>query len=123
MMRVLIIDDSMAMRRMLDAYVRDLGAETVLAEDGQAALEALEREKPFDIALVDWDMPRVTGIEFVMRVRAMPEHAQLKLLMVTAHLGFEDIEQALTCGADDYLMKPVSSELVADKLRVLGLVA
>ena len=122
-MRVLIIDDSMAMRRMLSAYVSDLKAETAVATDGQDALEVLEREAPFDVALVDWDMPRMNGMEFVRRVRADERWSALKLVMVTAHISQDDIVEALETGADDYLMKPVSSDMIEDKMRLLGLVA
>lgn len=122
-MRVLIIDDSMAMRRMLSAYVADLKAETAVATDGQDALEVLEREQPFDAALVDWDMPRMNGMEFVRRARADERWAGMKIVMVTAHISQDDIVEALETGADDYLMKPVSADMIEDKLRMLGLVA
>jgi two-component system chemotaxis response regulator CheY len=122
-MRVLVIDDSAAMRRMLVAYVSELGAETAEAGDGEEALERLASGGAFDVALVDWDMPRMNGIQFVMRVRADLKHRHMKLVMVTAHVNFEDIEQALACGADDYLMKPVTADMITDKLRMLGLAA
>lgn len=122
-MRVLIIDDSMAMRRMLTAYAEGLGAETVSANDGREALAALEREAPFEVALVDWDMPNMNGVEFVKAVREDARWAGMKLVMVTAHINQEDIVEALQTGADDYLMKPVSADMIEDKLRLLGLVA
>ena len=122
-MRVLIIDDSMAMRRMLSAYVSELKAETAVATDGQDALDVLAREGAFDAALVDWDMPRMNGMEFVRAVRADDRWASMKLVMVTAHISQDDIVEALETGADDYLMKPVSADMIEDKLRLLGLVA
>lgn len=122
-MRVLIIDDSVAMRRMLTAYVGELNAEAVQAGDGQEALEALETNGPFDVALVDWDMPRMNGIQFLLRVRQNLKYRHMKLVMVTAHVSFEDLQQALECGADDYIMKPVTVEMITDKLRMLGLAA
>ncbi len=122
-MRVLIIDDSMAMRRMLSAYVAELKAETAVATDGQDALDVLGREGAFDVALVDWDMPRMNGMEFVRAVRADDRWSGMKLVMVTAHISQDDIVEALETGADDYLMKPVSADMIEDKLRLLGLVA
>jgi two-component system, chemotaxis family, chemotaxis protein CheY len=122
-MRVLIIDDSAAMRRMLTAYVGELKAESVQAGDGQEALEVLEAQGPFDVALVDWDMPRLNGIQFLLRVRGNSKYRHMKLVMVTAHVNFEDLEQALECGADDYIMKPVTVDMITDKLRMLGLAA
>ncbi len=122
-MRVLIIDDSVAMRRMLAAYVGELQAESVQAGDGQEALEVLESQGPFDVALVDWDMPRMNGIQFLLQVRGSLKWRNMKMVMVTAHVNFEDIEQALECGADDYIMKPVTVDMITDKLRMLGLAA
>ena len=122
-MRVLIIDDSAAMRRMLAAYVGELPADSVQAVDGQDAIEILDAQGPFDVALVDWDMPRVNGIQFLLHVRGNSKYRHMKLLMVTAHVNFEDLQQALECGADDYIMKPVTVDMITDKLRMLGLAA
>lgn len=122
-MRALIIDDSMAMRRMLAAYVQGLQVSPIVAVDGQDAVEVLEREGEFEVALVDWDMPRMNGVEFVRHVRSDPRWQGMKLIMVTAHVDPDDIMNALQTGADDYLMKPVSSEMLEDKFRILGLVA
>jgi two-component system chemotaxis response regulator CheY len=121
-MKALVIDDSKAMRRMLRAYVTTrTGASSEEASDGLDALEVLERSDPFDVALVDWDMPRMTGLEFVRAVRADTRYAGLKLLMVTARNEGDDIMAALQEGADDFLMKPITEDMVIDKLRILGL--
>ena len=122
-MRALIIDDSMAMRRMLSAYVQGLQVTPSTAIDGQDAVEVLEREGEFEVALVDWDMPRMNGMQFVRHVKQDGRFANMKLVMVTAHVNPDDIMEALQTGADDYLMKPVSSEMIEDKFRLLGLVA
>jgi len=118
---MLIIDDSSTMRHWLAAIVDDLGAETEQAADGAAALELLGRRPPFDLALVDWDMPRMNGIEFVRAVRRLPQFADLKLMMVTSHNAIEDVRAALESGADDFLMKPLDAGMMGDKLRTLGL--
>lgn len=122
-MRILVIDDSLAMRNLLMGLCGEAGATAVPAVDGQDALEVLEREPRFDAALVDWDMPRVNGLEFVRRARADQRWKAMKLLMVTAHIGQTDVVEALGAGADDYLMKPVAPEMLEAKLRILGLVA
>ena len=116
-MRVLIIDDSMAMRRMLSAYVSELKAETAVATDGQDALDVLAREGAFDAALVDWDMPRMNGMEFVRAVRADDRWANMKLVMVTAHISQDDIVEALETGADDYLTKPFGTGELLARIR------
>ncbi len=122
-MKALVIDDSKAMRRMLRAFVASAaGGESAEAADGVDALAVLEQDAPFDVALVDWDMPRMSGLEFVRHVRADARWAGLKLLMVTARNEGGDILSALEQGADDFLMKPITEAMVADKLRILGLV-
>lgn len=120
-MRMLIIDDSATMRNYLASIAADLGVETEQATDGAAALDVLDRSHRFEVALVDWDMPRMNGIEFVRAVRAREEFAELKLMMVTSHNGMQDVRAALASGADDFLMKPLDVEMVGDKLRLLGL--
>lgn len=119
-MRVLIVDDSKAMRTFLTFLVQELRIETAQAEDGCAALEVLQREQPFDLALVDWDMPRMNGLEFVKAVRANTSWENLKLMMVTTQNSIDRVSMALEAGATDFLMKPVTKELLEDKLRLIG---
>lgn len=122
-MKILIIDDSRAMRRLLASFVKPLPADTVEAADGQEALDRLHQQGPFDLAMVDWDMPVMNGLEFVKAVRADPNYNDLRLMMVTAQSSFESVNEALTSGANDYLMKPLTEEMVLDKLRILGVLA
>jgi two-component system, chemotaxis family, chemotaxis protein CheY len=121
-MRMLIIDDSRAMRRLLSGFGQTLGFETSEAEDGEKALEAVMTQPRFDVALVDWDMPVMNGLEFIQNIRANPAFNYLKLMMVTAQTSPEYLVKALENGADDYLMKPLTQEMFDDKLRVLGFV-
>lgn len=118
---MLIIDDSSTMRRLLAIIASDLGVESEQAPDGQAALDCVERNPNFDVALVDWDMPYMDGLEFVRRVRQRPALASMKLLMVTSHTSGRDVRTALEVGADDFLMKPLDAAMVASKLQLLGL--
>ena len=126
-MRTLIIDDSSTMRNYLTAIISDFGSETEQAVDGKAALDLLDARAAcnpvaFDLALVDWDMPRMNGIEFVRAIRNRPEFSALKIMMVTSHNGMQDVCAALDSGADDFLMKPLDADMVGDKLRNLGLI-
>lgn len=123
-MRMLIIDDSKAMRGFLNQMATELSFETVEAEDGRRGLEILiktDPREPFDIALVDWDMPRMTGIEFVEFVRRNRDFDRLKLMMVTTNNSMERVSRALEAGANDFLMKPVTKDSLEEKLRMLGL--
>jgi len=121
-MKILIVDDSKAMRTFLEYLVQQLKFETALAEDGCKALEILGQQDGFDLALVDWDMPHMNGLEFVQAVRANPAYHDLKLMMVTTQNSMERVAAALQAGATDFLMKPVSLETLSDKLRVLGVI-
>jgi two-component system chemotaxis response regulator CheY len=120
-MKILIIDDSRTMRRLLSSFLAPLTENIAEAGDGQAALTVLGQEAPFDLALVDWDMPIMNGLDFVKTVRADSRYADMKLMMVTAQNGFDTVSQAIEAGADDYLMKPLTEEMLFDKLRVLGM--
>jgi len=120
-MKALIIDDSRTMRRLLASYLAEFTTDIYEAEDGVQALEQLQLHAPIDLALVDWDMPRMNGLEFVKAVRADPAFAETKLLMVTSHNSMEDVGEALAEGSNDFLMKPMTGEMVIDKIRLLGL--
>ncbi len=122
-MRMLIVDDSKAMRGFLTQIAQAFAFTTVEAEDGRHGLDTLiknDPRTPFDIALVDWDMPRMTGIEFVRFVRRNREFDGLKLMMVTTNNTEEKIGMALEAGANDFLMKPVTREALEEKLTLLG---
>lgn len=123
-MKMLVIDDSKAMRGFLCHLAKEFAFTTQEAEDGRAGLDVLNKNdptEPFDIALVDWDMPRMTGIEFVRYVRNNRNYDDLKLMMVTTNNTEEKIGMALEAGANDFLMKPVTKESLEEKLMILGL--
>lgn len=120
-MRLLIVDDSKTMRSILSAYARQLDCETVEAEDGRLALDRLEYDSDFDAVLIDWDMPNMNGLELLKHIRGNPQFDGIKAMMVTSQSSFDRVSQALTIGADDYLMKPLDEAMLADKLRLLGL--
>jgi two-component system chemotaxis response regulator CheY len=120
-MRALVIDDSKAIRAILGKMLRDMGCEVAEAEDGQMALEVLKKEAPLDIALVDWNMPEMNGYDFVKAVRAMREYDELRLMMVTTENEISKMIEALDAGADEYVMKPFTKEIIVEKLRLIGM--
>jgi two-component system, chemotaxis family, chemotaxis protein CheY len=117
----LVVDDSRAMRMILSRSLNKVGFETSTAANGKDALEILEQKSP-DLALmlVDWNMPEVNGLEFIRRVRAMPRYAQTPLMMVTTETEVEQMVKALEAGANEYVMKPFTDDIIADKLRLMG---
>ena len=72
------------------------------------------------LALVDWNMPRMNGLDFVRRLRSDPRYSSVLLMMVTTETQVEQMMQALEAGANEYVMKPFTKEIIADKLRLLG---
>jgi two-component system chemotaxis response regulator CheY len=118
---MLIVDDSKFMRSFIRAQTERLCFETEQAADGMEALAILAASPPFDIVLIDWDMPVMDGIELLQKLREHREFDRLKILMVTARTGQAEVTEALSRGADDYLMKPITSQMIAEKLRIIGL--
>lgn len=124
-MKMLIVDDSKAIRTFLTHIARDLSFDVTEAADGREALATVihnDPKEPFAVALVDWDMPRMNGMEFVQAVRRNKDFAETKLMMVTTQNSMERIMLALEAGADDFLMKPVTREMLIEKLQILGVV-
>ena len=120
-MRALVIDDSRAMRSILRGILAGLDFEVIEAADGRQAFDILSTDKDFNIALVDWNLPEMSGLEVVTEVRRDPRLAGLPLLMVTTETEFRRVTQALQAGADEYIMKPFDREMLLDKLVILGI--
>jgi two-component system, chemotaxis family, chemotaxis protein CheY len=118
---VMVIDDSKAMRMILERCLTRLGYQVCSAGDGKEALDFLRTKAP-DLALmlVDWNMPEVNGLEFIQRCRLMPRYASTPLMMVTTETEVSQMVRALEAGANEYVMKPFTDEIIADKLRMLG---
>ena len=122
MNRAMVVDDSRAMRMILSRTLVETGFEVLQAANGREALDHMEREGgSFQLVMVDWNMPELSGLEFIRAVRARPEFQEVRLFMVTTETEIEQMSRALEAGADEYLMKPFTVESVRDKLRLLGL--
>lgn len=120
--RALIVDDSQATRSMLAGMMDELGFDVEEACDGADAISVLRKGRTFDVLLVDWNMPNVDGVEFVRAVRSNPFYnTQVRLIMVTSVDEPNLMEKALTAGANEYLMKPFTKEMLADKLTLIGM--
>ena len=121
-MRALIVDDSRFVRGYLRGLLEEKGFECEEAADGQAGMDLLTSQQPFDLALVDWNMPVMNGLEMLKKLRT-DGFAGLKVMMVTTEAENDYILRALDAGADEYLMKPFDDEALNEKLAMLGLVA
>ena len=118
--QVLVIDDSRTMRLILGRMLRDIGLDVTEASNGRDALAQLDAGLSPLVILVDWNMPEMTGIEFVEAVRQPPYESTAKLVMVTTETEVPQVRRALASGADEYVMKPFTSDAIIEKLQLLG---
>ena len=122
MEKAMIIDDSRAMRRILGETVRELGFEVSEASNGREALAKLDNMgPPVRLMLVDWNMPEMNGLEFVTQLRQDERFQGSLIVMVTTETAVDQMVNALEAGANEYVMKPFTKEIIQDKLRLLGL--
>ncbi|MFK8080154.1 MAG: response regulator [Granulosicoccus sp.] len=119
----LIIDDSRAMRAILKRILHKLDFKTSEAAHGLEGLERLAENDDISICLVDWNMPEMNGYEFVKAVRADKSNADIWLMMVTTETEMSRVVKAMAAGANEYVMKPFTDDVIIEKLRLLGLVA
>ena len=119
-MRALVIDDSRAMRALLARLLGELGFTVVEAANGREGLEHLQANGAPDIVLVDWNMPEMSGFEFVQKVRALREYDAVRLIMVTTETEMTRVVKALGAGLDAYVMKPFTKEAVVEQLERIG---
>lgn len=119
--RALVVDDSKAMRMILSRMLRGLGFDVLVAENGREGLEVLDRAGEVAVALVDWNMPEMDGVEFVRRVCEQRGTTRPRLMMVTSETDLGRVTAALDAGADEYAMKPFDAEVIKEKLELLGL--
>jgi len=121
--RALVIDDSRVARAMVTRALAGL-YEISQADCAEAALETLDTlagSDPFALVVVDWNMPGMTGVEFVRQLRMSDSYADVKILMITTEVETQGVITALEAGVDEYLMKPFSRAAVLEKLALLGL--
>lgn len=116
----LIVDDSRVIRKVSRHILETLGFAVDEAENGKAALDACEAAMP-DVVLLDWNMPVMNGLEFLRRLRMEPGGAAPKVIFCTVENEAPAIREALESGADEYIMKPFDSDIVAAKFAEAGL--
>lgn len=121
MARALLVDDSQAMRKLLGIQVRALGFEVTEAGNGCDALTMLGGDRDIHLALVDWNMPVMNGLEFIRAVRALNDYRDLRIVVITSETEISQMQSAFEAGADEYLMKPFTRDSLGSKLELLGL--
>ena len=115
-MRVLIVDDFSTMRRIVRNILRQLGFNNVVeADDGTTAWDTINREK-IDFIVSDWNMPKMTGIELLRKVRSSEQYADTPFLMVTAEAQQENIIEAVQAKVSNYIVKPFTADTMKQKI-------
>jgi len=115
-MRFLVVDDFDTMIRIIKNVLGELGYDDVVtARNGEQAFQILTKEK-IDFIISDWNMPVMTGIELLKKVKGTPELAKISFLMVTAEAEKEHIVEAIQAKVDQYIIKPFNQEMLAQKI-------
>ena len=120
-MKILVVDDSLTMRKIIVNSLSRLGfKEVVEADNGKKAFETLSTGGGADLILTDWNMPEMDGIEFVTKLRSIPTPKEPVVVFCTSNGEAKDIHDGIAAGADDYIVKPFDEAALKAKLEKLG---
>lgn len=119
--RAMVIDDSRALRAILSSILKECGFEISEASNGREALERLKANGPPALAMLDWNMPEMNGFELLQTVRGDRAFDDMRIVMVTTETEMSQMAKALEVGANEYVMKPFTREVIREKLQWLGL--
>jgi two-component system chemotaxis response regulator CheY len=121
MSKALVVDDSRTIRIIIRKILIELGYEVREAANGVEALTVLDSEKGgIKLVLADWNMPEMNGLDLVKQLRLNPAFQSLKVLMVTTETEMDQMASALAAGANEYVMKPFTKDILTEKLDLLG---
>jgi two-component system chemotaxis response regulator CheY len=119
--KAIVIDDSKTIRMMLKKFLLGQGFETLYeAGDGREALQKLEEIGPVDLALVDWNMPVMDGIDFIANLRQSPTCGKVRVMMVTTESQASQVDAAMKAGANAFIVKPFNGDILREKLDQMG---
>jgi len=122
MSKALVVDDSKTIRIILGRILKELGYEVCEAGNGKEALKVMETEKAaVNLVLADWNMPEMNGLELLKQLRQDPALASLKVIMVTTETELDHMVSALEAGANEYVMKPFTKDILREKLELVGI--
>lgn len=122
MKKILLVDDSRTVRRLCGQIVTSIGLETLEAENGEVALTTVRENPDIDAVLLDWNMPVMDGLTFLKALRQEPLPTQPTVVMCTTENEMARIVEAIQAGANEYIMKPFTEEMVREKLEVVGVI-
>ena len=118
---VLVVDDSRIMRNIVKNTFTELGIPCTYleAENGKTALRLLEENK-VNIIFLDWNMPEMDGLEFLKKIKSMPDYQNIPIIMVTSEAAKYNVIEALDAGATDYIIKPIQEKTFRQKVSAIS---
>ena len=117
----LVVDDSGVVRKVVRRIIEDLGFSCDEAEDGAIALEKCQSSMP-NVIMLDWNMPNMTGIDFLKNLRALDNGNEPKVVFCTTENNMEKIMEGMNAGANEYIMKPFDKDIIQGKFEQIGLI-
>ena len=120
MVSCLVVDDSKVVRKLERRIMEELGFTVSEAEDGAFALDACKAGMP-DLILLDWHMPNMDGLEFIKQLRTTPGGDAPKVIFCTTESDVSHIMQAISSGANEYVMKPFDADIIRGKLQQINM--
>ena len=115
-MKILIVDDSLTIRRIITNALKTVGfSDTIEASNGKEALEKLNTAK-VDFIITDWNMPEMNGLDLIKEVRANPLYSAMPILMITTRGTERDVVEALQAKVNSYIMKPFTPQELKEKI-------
>jgi two-component system chemotaxis response regulator CheY len=121
MKTIMVVDDSQIMRRIVKSTFSQLNiySQYIESPNGEEALLRLQEQR-VDLVLLDWNMPRLSGIDFLKKVRNMENYKDLPIIMVTSEAARLNVVEALSSGATDYIVKPVNEKIFFEKISKIA---
>src|SRR5690242_8986738 len=117
-MKILIAEDERITRTTLMRQLENWGHTVIAAEDGQQAWDLYQESANFDIVLTDWEMPHLSGVDLIQRIRQSPEAPYVYLILLTSRSDKSDVVRGMEAGADDFVSKPFDREEL--RVRILA---
>lgn len=116
--RILIVDDMLTIRKIAKKTLHELHFKNIFeAAEGAEAWQIIIKEKNLDLVISDWNMPKMSGLELLQKIRSTPEYSHLPFIMLTAESDMLQVKHAVHAGVDDYVLKPFTSEIFKERLE------
>jgi two-component system, chemotaxis family, chemotaxis protein CheY len=116
--KILVVDDMLTIRKIAKKILNELHFKNIHeAADGSEAWQIINKEGSFDLIISDWNMPKMSGLELLQKVRSTPSIAYTPFILLTAEADLNQVKQAVEAGVDNYVLKPFTSDILKSKLE------